>query len=120
MDCESISSQAPIIRIYFLPVRIIPSRIRSSSSSRTYSVSFPQLLQKTVRDNSQILINLRSTRKIIARLRAYDRHMNMVLENVREMWVETPRKGKPINKDRYIQKLFLRGDSIISVVRNPK
>ncbi|CAD7965185.1 unnamed protein product [Amoebophrya sp. A120] len=81
------------------------------------------LLQKAVRDNGQILINLRSTRKIIARLKAYDRHMNMVLEQAREMWVEHPKgskKGKPINKDRYIQKMFLRGDSIINVVRNPK
>eukprot|EP00392_Amoebophrya_sp_AT5.2_P012517 g12622.t1 len=61
------------------------------------------LLQKAVRDNGQILINLRSTRKIIARLKAYDRHMNMVLEQAREMWVEQPKgskKSKPINKDR--------------------
>jgi small nuclear ribonucleoprotein D2 len=41
----------------------------------------------------------------------------MVLENVKEMWTETPKtakgkkKAKPINKDRFISKLFLRGDS---------
>lgn len=48
-----------------------------------------------------------------------------VLENVKEMWTETPKSGKgkkksqPVNKDRYISKLFLRGDSVILVLRNP-
>lgn len=42
-----------------------------------------------------------------------------ILENVREMWTEVPRTGKgkkkakPINKDRFISKLFIRGDSVI-------
>ena len=49
----------------------------------------------------------------------------MVLENVKEMWTETPRTGKgqkkskPVNKDRNISKMFLRGDSVILVLRNP-
>lgn len=47
-----------------------------------------------------------------------------VLENVKEMWTEVPRSGKgkkakPMNKDRLISKMFLRGDSVILVVRNP-
>lgn len=28
-------------------------------------------------------------------------------------------QAKPVNKDRYISKLFLRGDSVILVLRNP-
>jgi hypothetical protein len=38
------------------------------------------------------------------------------------MWTETPKaakgkkKGKPINKDRFISKLFLRGDSGNSII----
>jgi small nuclear ribonucleoprotein D2 len=49
----------------------------------------------------------------------------MVLESVQEMWTEVPRsqKGqarpKPVNKDRFIPKMFLRGDSVIIVLRNP-
>ena len=27
---------------------------------------------------------------------------------------------KPVNKDRFISKMFLRGDSVILVLRNPK
>ena len=30
-----------------------------------------------------------------------------------------PKKSKPVNKDRYISKMFLRGDSVIVVLRNP-
>ena len=52
----------------------------------------------------------------------------MVLENVKEssceallpislsaVWTETPKgkSKKPVNKDRFISKLFLRGDSVI-------
>ena len=29
------------------------------------------------------------------------------------------KKAKPVNKDRYISKMFLRGDSVILVLRNP-
>ena len=49
----------------------------------------------------------------------------MVLENVKEMWTEAPKTGKgaakarAVNKDRYISKMFLRGDSVILVLRNP-
>ncbi len=49
----------------------------------------------------------------------------MVLENVKELWTEVPKTGKgikrarPQNKERYISKMFLRGDSVILVLRNP-
>lgn len=81
------------------------------------------VLQKSLRDNCQVLVNCRNNRKILARVKAFDRHMNMVLENVREMWTEIPKgkaKAKPVNKDRFISKMFLRGDSVILVLRNPK
>ncbi|XP_062502719.1 small nuclear ribonucleoprotein Sm D2-like [Corticium candelabrum] len=83
------------------------------------------LLMQAVKANTQVLINCRNNRKLLARVKAFDRHCNLVLENVREMWTETPKTGKgkkkakPVNKDRYISKLFLRGDSVILVLRNP-
>lgn len=76
--------------------------------------------------DSQILINCRNNRKLLARVKAFDRHFNMVLESVKEMWTEIPKTGrgkaasKPINKERFISKMFLRGDSVILVLRNPK
>ncbi|EKX42811.1 hypothetical protein GUITHDRAFT_153446 [Guillardia theta CCMP2712] len=83
------------------------------------------LLADSVRKNCQVLINCRNNRKLLARVKAFDRHCNMVLENVKEMWTEAPRTGKgkakskPVNKDRFISKMFLRGDSVIMVLKNP-
>jgi small nuclear ribonucleoprotein D2 len=50
-----------------------------------------------------------------------------LLEDVKEMWTETSKGGKgkaqqrgtAVNKDRYISKMFLRGDSVILIVSNP-
>lgn len=50
---------------------------------------------------------------------------NRLLEDVKEMWTETSKGGKGkkrgqvINKDRFVSKMFLRGDSVILVVSNP-
>ena len=83
------------------------------------------ILTESVRNNTQVLINCRNNKKLLGRVKAFDRHCNMVLENVKEMWTEIPRAGKgkkkakPVNKDRYINKMFLRGDSVILVLRNP-
>jgi len=82
------------------------------------------LLKEAVKKNSQILIYCRNNRKILARVRAFDRHMNMVLENVMELWSEVSKgsKGKkkrPQNRERFVSKMFLRGDSVIIVLKNP-
>ena len=42
----------------------------------------------------------------------------MVLENVKEMWTETPRisggkKGRPVNKDRFISKMWALSKSLM-------
>ena len=48
-----------------------------------------------------------------------------LLEDVKEMWTENSKggkgktKGKAVNKDRYVSKMFLRGDSVIIIVSNP-
>mmetsp|Transcript_19543 Transcript_19543/g.39623 ORF Transcript_19543/g.39623 Transcript_19543/m.39623 type:complete len:104 (-) Transcript_19543:159-470(-) len=90
-----------------------------------FSVGPLSVLSDSVKKNCQVLINCRNNRKLLARVKAFDRHCNMVLENVKEMWTEAPRAGKgkgrakPINKDRFISKMFLRGDSVIIVLKNP-
>ena len=123
------------------------------------------VLTTSVKTNSQVLINCRNNRKLLGRVKAFDRHCNMILENVKEFWTEVrwswrrrayhadcacvhrpsalvsglvltlhmvvwslqiPKTGrgskgsKPVNKDRFITKMFLRGDSVILVLRNPK
>lgn len=84
------------------------------------------VLTTSVKTSSQVLINCRNNRKLLAHVKAFDRHCNMILENVKEFWTEIPKTGKgkkaaqPMYKDRFISKMFLRGDSVILVVRNPK
>ena len=84
------------------------------------------VLTQSVKSNTQVLINCRNNKKLLGRVKAFDRHCNMVLENVKEMWTEVPKTGKgvkkaqAINKDRFISKMFLRGDSVIVVLRNPR
>jgi small nuclear ribonucleoprotein D2 len=61
-----------------------------------------------VKNNTQVLINCRNNKKLLGRVKAFDRHCNMVLENVQEMWTETPKankgtkKAKAVNKDRFV------------------
>ena len=90
----------------------------------TFDVGPFSLLTKAVKSNAQVLVLLRNNRKILARVRAFDRHMNLLLENVLEMWTEVPRsakgKSQPVNRESYHSKLFLRGDSVIFIIRNPK
>jgi len=51
------------------------------------------VLTQSVKANTQVLINCRNNRKLLGRVKAFDRHCNMVLENVKEMWTEVPRCG---------------------------
>ena len=79
------------------------------------------VLYTAVKSNTQVLINVRNNHKLLCRVKAFDRHCNMVLEDVKEMWQETP-KGKKkgtVQKDRFVSKMFLRGDSVILVLKNP-
>ncbi|OCK81346.1 small nuclear ribonucleo protein-like protein sm d2 [Lepidopterella palustris CBS 459.81] len=79
------------------------------------------ILQTAVRTRTQVLISCRNNRKLLARVKAFDRHCNMVLENVKEMWEEktrlsTGKMSRKTQKDRFMTKLFLRGDSVILVL----
>lgn len=67
------------------------------------------ILQTATRSHTQVLISCRNNRKLLARVKAFDRHCNMVLENVKEMWTEKPKggKGKGVNKDRFISKMYV-------------
>nr|XP_060140369.1 small nuclear ribonucleoprotein Sm D2-like [Globicephala melas] len=81
------------------------------------------VLTQSVKNNTQVLINCRN-KKLLGRVKAFDRHRNMVLEKVKEVWTEVPKSGrskkksKPVNKHRYISKMVLCGDSVIVVLWN--
>ncbi|KHJ97619.1 LSM domain protein [Oesophagostomum dentatum] len=50
----------------------------------------------------QVLINCRNNKKLLGRVKAFDRHCNMVLENVKEMWTEQPKTGKGKKKVSFV------------------
>ena len=74
-----------------------------------------RVLTDSVKNNTQVLINcrwkslylnwksmvlheiLRNNKKLLGRVKAFDRHCNMVLEGVKEMWTELPKTGKGKN-----------------------
>uniref|UniRef100_A0A2K5J805 Small nuclear ribonucleoprotein Sm D2 n=1 Tax=Colobus angolensis palliatus TaxID=336983 RepID=A0A2K5J805_COLAP len=81
----------------------------------TGPLSVPTL---SVKNNTQVLINCGNNKKLLGHVKAFDRHRNMVLENMKEMWTDVPKSGKgkkkskPVNKDCYIY------NSVIMVLRN--
>lgn len=84
-----------------------------------------KVLTNAVKNNLQVLVSCRNNRKLLARVKAFDRHFNMILEDVCEMWTEMPKKNKgkkahAVNRERHLNKIFLRGDSVILVITNPK
>ena len=98
---------------------------RQKQEEEEFNTGPLSVLTQSVKNNTQVLINCRNNKKLLGRVKAFDRHCNMVLENVKEVWTEVPKSGKgkkkskPVNKDRYISKMFLRGDSVIVVLQNP-
>ena len=88
---------------------------------RSRQVSFHPGVTDSVRSGIRILINCTNNKRLLGRLKAFDRHFNMVLEEV--MWTEQHKKGRNrgrdelIHKDRFISKKFLRGDSVILVIK---
>jgi small nuclear ribonucleoprotein D2 len=43
------------------------------------------VLQSAVQNHTPVLISCRNNKKLLARVKAFDRHSNMVLENVKEV-----------------------------------
>lgn len=75
------------------------------------------LLNNSVKQESTVLISLRNNHKLIAKVKAFDRHCNLILVNVKEMWEENGENKKKVLRERFIGKLFVRGDSVIVIVK---
>uniref|UniRef100_A0A7S4KRS3 Small nuclear ribonucleoprotein Sm D2 n=1 Tax=Paramoeba aestuarina TaxID=180227 RepID=A0A7S4KRS3_9EUKA len=75
------------------------------------------VLDSSMRSGDQVLISCRSNKKLVGRIRAFDRHMNMILDNSQEIWMDSSSMGYA--NRRMLGKVFLRGDNVILVVKNP-
>ncbi|ODV94671.1 hypothetical protein PACTADRAFT_59086 [Pachysolen tannophilus NRRL Y-2460] len=76
------------------------------------------ILTNAIKQQSTILISLRNNHKLICKVKSFDRHCNMILENVKEIWEEIGENKKKILKERFISKLFLRGDNVIVILKH--
>lgn len=57
-----------------------------------------------------MLINCRNNHKLLGRVKAFDRHCNMILENVKEMWTEVRQGavcGAPLHAARSAKKPWI-------------
>merc|ERR1712012_346355 len=52
------------------------------------------VLTQSVKNNTQVLINCRNNKKLLGRVKAFDRHCNMVLEGVKGCGPSFPRLAK--------------------------
>ena len=78
-----------------------------------------KLLTESLVDQTKVLIRLRNNKRLVGRVRAFDKHWNMVLEGVKELWNGVGQDGKSVPRDRYLGRVFLRGDNLILVLKNP-
>ena len=67
---------------------------RDAKEQEEFSTGPLRVLTDSVKNNTQVLINCRNNKKLLGRVKAFDRHCNMVLEGVKEMWTELPKTGK--------------------------
>mmetsp|Transcript_6887 Transcript_6887/g.14343 ORF Transcript_6887/g.14343 Transcript_6887/m.14343 type:complete len:118 (+) Transcript_6887:127-480(+) len=112
-----------------MPMEDTSSGLPGGGEQADFATGPLSVLYNAVKSNTQVLINVRNNHKLLGRVKAFDRHCNLLLEDVKEMWTEVSRggsntggrkkRGTSVNKDRYISKMFLRGDSVILVVSNP-
>lgn len=78
------------------------------------------LLEQLVESGTACVVSCRNDKKLYGVLRAYDKHFNLVLEHVRELWQDRGAVSGSMMAgvhERYIPKLFVRGDTVVFVLR---
>ena len=79
-----------------------------------------KLLCEAVEENREVIISLRNNHKMYANVKAFDKHCNILIYNIKEVWSEKNWENKThVSKERYIGQAFLRGDNIIMIVKCP-
>ncbi|ABA27372.1 mRNA splicing factor (nucleomorph) [Bigelowiella natans] len=78
------------------------------------------LLSKVTKLNSKIIISSNDNHKFYGFIRGFDKHCNLMLEDVTEIWKEETTdarslKKKVVIKEKFIPKLFFRGDAVILI-----
>lgn len=93
-----------------------PEEQRPVASSMTPRTPF-MLLDRCITDAAPCLVSCRHNKKLYGTLRAYDKHFNLIMEHVREIWQESKPDNSVDLRERFIPRLFVRGDGVIFIVR---
>ena len=73
------------------------------------------LLQKSI--GSQVLVELKGKRKIKGKLRGYDQHLNLILEDADEIAIDGESGDETVEA---IHTVIVRGDNVVIVSPPPK
>lgn len=77
------------------------------------------LLWRALQDRRRLRVKVRARDSIrghcVGLLKAFDRHMNLVLADANEQYAPKRRIRSPVSLSRSIKQLFIRGDSIVLV-----
>lgn len=83
-----------------------------------------RLLTAACTTSTPLLVHLRNDHRLVGKVRAFDRHCNLVMEGVREWWREGggargrgTKRRRGVERERHVSKMFIRGDSIILIVK---
>ncbi|MCP9264800.1 Small nuclear ribonucleoprotein Sm D2 [Dirofilaria immitis] len=82
----------------------------AAKEQEEFNVGPLSVLTQSVKNNAQVLINCRNNKKLLGRVKAFDR----VTEDG-----QRKKESEARCKDRFITKMFLRGDSVIIILKNP-
>lgn len=73
------------------------------------------ILTSSMMSNTHIHVVLRNNKKMKGLVKSFDKHLNMVLEDVTVMWEENSINERRIYRETFVNK-FVRGDSVAFVI----
>lgn len=98
------------------PTKVQRTETRTKEILRTTVTDGPfSLLDSAMKEKKRVFIQCRNSKALLAHVIAFDKHFNLVLKGVQEI---TETQGSE-QKQRTIENLFLRGESVIFVVKLP-
>ncbi|MFW9848750.1 MAG: LSM domain-containing protein [Candidatus Thorarchaeota archaeon] len=74
-----------------------------------------ELLQKSI--GGHILVELKGKRKLKGKLRGYDQHLNLIIEDADEIYFDPETEQELIES---VQTIIVRGDNVVIVSPPPK